>query len=71
MRFFLREDGYGFHLACGLGRVFLRIETAGRPRVAFDEGEITMDWTLLLSGAIASLLAIYLLIALLKPEWFA
>lgn len=30
-----------------------------------------MDWTLLLSGAIASLLAIYLLIALLKPEWFA
>jgi len=30
-----------------------------------------MDWTLLLSGAIASLLGIYLLIALLKPEWFA
>ncbi|MCE9603527.1 MAG: K(+)-transporting ATPase subunit F [Planctomycetia bacterium] len=30
-----------------------------------------MDWTHLLSGAIAVSLGIYLLVALLKPEWFA
>lgn len=30
-----------------------------------------MDWTLLLSGVIGSALGVYLLVALLKPEWFA
>lgn len=30
-----------------------------------------MNWTLLLSGSLAAMLAGYLLVALLKPEWFA
>jgi len=57
-------------LASGIGRVFLGVEAIRRSRFKSDGREVVMDWALIVAGAIAGALCIYLFVALLKPEWF-
>jgi len=39
--------------------------------VFLENGELTVEWPLIVAAVLAGLLGLYLLVALLKPEWFS
>ncbi len=58
-------------MAYGGGGLFWRLCRTGSTLQQLEGGGITVDWTLILALISTAALAVYLTIALLKPEMFS
>jgi len=62
---------HGFRLARRCGAFLSRLRPAVARDVFLENGELTVEWPLIVAAVLAGLLGLYLLVALLKPEWFS
>ena len=71
MSILTREIADGYRLALGdvgfLGNVVAVVVW----NQSLEDGEIIVEWTSIIASLGAFLLGVYLLVALLKPEWFS
>lgn len=66
-----QEMKHGLRLAC-CGVCFLRrLIPVAEWDLLFENGEIAVNWPLIVATTMAGLLCLYLFVALLKPEWFS
>jgi hypothetical protein len=52
-------------------RLFRGLRAARRAARSFGDGGMTVDWVLVMAAITAAFLAVYLVMALGKPEWFS
>jgi K+-transporting ATPase KdpF subunit len=67
----LEMIAHGFDLARGTAGLLRWLLLAHPPVHGFARGGVAVDWTMWLAALIAVCLGYFLLVALLKPEWFA
>lgn len=66
-----QEMKHGLRLAGRFGGFLLDLILVAGWDFLFENGEIAVEWPLIVATTIAGLLCLYLFVALLKPEWFS
>ncbi len=62
---------HGLRVARGCGAFPSGLIPAAGWDYSLENGEIAVEWPLFVASTMAGFLCLYLIVALLKPEWFS